>query len=143
MKLLNESVEFRISTTGVEVKYTDDGESVIRLCAKKINNEDELYLLEMQFQCVAEIDCKTINFYESNYKNYQIIGKDGVELHDGPTLSGFYKVIDSSKLASSKETYDPTGSLDLKHYLVTGGDSYFEILASGYSINVVSSSKNS
>ena len=134
MKIVSENIDFRISTTGVEVKYTDDGESTLRLCAKKIGVENDVFVLEIDFQCVAELVCKTVNFYETNYGGYEIVSNNGRDLSNKSELSGFYRVIDSAKLESSKRTYDPTNALNLNHFLVTGGDSYFEIIAASYSI---------
>ena len=141
MKLENENTGFRISTTGAEAKYTDDGEAAIRLYATKINDGDDAYLIEIQFKLVAEFVCKTVNFYESNYKGYQIIAEDDSESCDDEILSGFYRVIGSPKLDSSINIYDPKNRFNLKHYLVAGGDAYFEVLASDYSVRIISKEK--
>ena len=141
MKLVNENTGFRISTTGADAKYTDDGEAAIRLCASKINDGDDVYLIEIQFKLVAEFVCKTVNFYELNYEGYQIVAEDESESRGDEILSGFYRVIDSSKLNSSINIYDPQNRFNLKHYLVAGGDGYFEVIASDYSLRVISKEK--
>ena len=132
MKLINEDVEFRISTSGAEAKYTDDGELFLRLCAKmKSSEKQEAFLIEIHFQCVAELICRAINFYESNHNQYEVVMLDE-DKSDTEKFSGFYRVLDSHTLEASNRIYDPQASLKLKHYLVTGGDGYFEVIASSY-----------
>jgi hypothetical protein len=158
MKLVNEDTEFTISTTGAVAEYSDDGKLIIRLCAeKKSSEEQEIFSIEIHFERVAELICKTVNFYEVNYKEFEIVTSDGVSSDTGE-LSGFYRVLDSERLAASIKIYDPEfyrylnsqslefgkvayapkNRLNLKHYLVVGGDGYFEIIASSYEIKVLS-----
>ena len=136
MKLINECEDVRVSTTGIEVKYSDDAEAILSLCAYAgFDAGSKLYKVNIRFALVAEVLCKTVNFYESNYKQFEIVSDSDSKSSD---ISGFYQVIDSSHLAKNKELYDPRNNLNLKHYLVVGGDGYCEILAASYSLSWLS-----
>ena len=71
-------------------------------------------------------------FKTSKYNEFEIVTPNGNSSDE--EISGFYRVLDSQLLKSSNKMYDPKDSLNLKHYLVTGGDGYFEVLASSYSV---------
>jgi hypothetical protein len=131
MKLINENTGFLISTTGVEATYSDDGKLLVSLCARKENDEKNYFLLNVEFYNVAEISCKSINFYESNYENYTILSNSK---QDNINTSGFYIIKESERLKVASNMYDPRKRLNLKHYLLTGTDSYLEVIASSYSI---------
>ncbi len=134
MKLLNEDTDFRISTTGAVAEYSDDGELTIGLCAQtKGCISDEIFSIEINFKYVAEFICRTINFYEANYEEFEIVDCNGCK-SERKEISGFYRVLDSQLLKSCNKKYDPKDRFNLKHFLVTGGDGYFEILASSYSV---------
>lgn len=154
MKLINEDTDFKISTTGAVAEYSDDGKVIIRVCAELKHREDlEIFPIEIHFQRVAELVCRTINFYKSNYDEFEIVMADDEENED-EELTGFYRICNSPWLEARKEIYDPefykvinqqtleccnvaydsNVRLNLKHYLVAGADGYFELLASGYSV---------
>ncbi len=130
MKLINETKIFNISTTGLDAKYNDSGEASLRLCVN-FTNKISQSLIELRFLNVAELRCKTINFYEAYHTKYEIVPEPkGGSKH----ISGFYRICDSVYLEEVKGLYDPRNDLGLNHYLVTGGDGFCEVIASDYSV---------
>lgn len=131
IKLKNEIKDYRISTSGMKVQYSDDG--CLTIQASGISEDGgKRFFLEISFTCVAESCCKTLNFYESKYEAF-VITPDADETRT--RVSGFYEVIDSEYLKEAVKEYDPMKRLNLKHYLVTGGDGYCEIVASSHAIS--------
>ncbi|KAF2327888.1 hypothetical protein [Flavobacterium ginsenosidimutans] len=128
LKTLNSN--FKISTIDLELFYTESKGAKIAIEVIKNGNE-EYSRVEIDFFIVAEVKCVTLNFFESNYSNYLIkyFGDN-----EKPFDSGFYEVMDSAYLKENIEKYDPKMRFDLKHYIVTGNDSYVEIIASKYSV---------
>lgn len=135
---------FKISTTDLELVYTESGGVRIEVGAiplKSIDNK-KCVNIEIIFSIVAEVKCVTLNFDESNYNNFCIyeeltignhLDNDKERLHHPD--SGFYEVIDSKHLQENIKKYDPRNRLNLKHYIVKGYDSYIELIASTYSVN--------
>lgn len=143
--LIPEEVNFKISTTDIKVLYTErEGTKIIIDAIKFEDFKDEKYTeIEILFQTVAEVRCITLNFAESNYNNYEVFKiNEGLsdfdfwEENKYHPDSGFYQIDNSSWLGKTKLKYDQRNNLNLKHFLIEGYDSYIEILASKYSINL-------
>ncbi|WP_018887434.1 hypothetical protein [Paenibacillus massiliensis] len=140
LNLVSEPIGFIISTTDVEVVYTEHGGATIRLDAQKSDIQPanalstdirpiepmEYEELEIYFPIVAEVNCISLNFYEAHHGEFEIL--------DGQGMNGFYAVPDSQHLQQRQPLYDPRNRLNLRHYLITGNDSYIELIASDYSI---------
>lgn len=136
--LIPEDVNFKISTTDINVYYSERGAAKILIDVIFHQNllEQKYSPIQIFFQPVAEMRCITLNYYESNYENYVIesSSKDVSQSSDFSILTGFYQVKNSTWLEQSVEKYDPKNRLNLAHYLITGNDSYIELLASKYLI---------
>lgn len=139
--------KYAISTVYLELVYRDSSNAKVKVEAIPLASIDKqkFVTIEIDFRTVAEAKCITLNFYESNYENIYI-SKDVVaessirEFEKNNHLeSGFYEVLDSEYLQKNIKKYDPKGSLNLKHYIVTGYDGYVELLASKYSVNEIDS----
>jgi len=128
LKLKNEQEDFIFSSTGIEAFYSDDGRAEIKLTAKKSSDCNKIYLIELRFEIVAEVACKTINFHDNFYREIEIQG-------NSKEYSGFYLVVDSERLRSMAGVYDPKNRLNLKHYIVAGGDGHIELIVSSYTLN--------
>jgi hypothetical protein len=141
LTLIPEKVDFQISTTDVEVVYAER-KTVVKVEGLKLENYlagDKYSNIEISFARVAELKCTTLNFFESNYDEYQILnadkGSNKVEFWEKYQYnpdSGFYQVADSEWLKSKTKLYDPQNNLNLKHFLLVGYDSYVELLAADY-----------
>lgn len=136
MKLKNENSEYTISSTNAEASYDDCGNASIMLGGYKNSSPEKYVQIKITFRIVAEFKCITLNFYEHNYMAYEIISDNNVDVNE--ESSGFYLVLNSKILQEMGKSYDPLNRLKLKHYIVTGGDGYFEIIASGYLIELIS-----
>ncbi|EHR8836952.1 hypothetical protein ABJ851_002086 [Shigella flexneri] len=127
--LESQSIGCRISTTYLSLKYTEsDGVSIIVDAMELTPHSKDYFQVELIFNIVAELKCVTLNFYEANYKNISINNIDDVSLD-----SGIYEVTNSVLLKEKEKLYDPKNRFILKHYIITGYDSYIEILAAGFS----------
>ncbi|MFJ8100495.1 hypothetical protein [Lysinibacillus sp. NPDC096212] len=135
---------FKISTTDLELVYTESGGVRIEVGAIPLKSIDKekCVNIEIIFSIVAEVKCVTLNFDESNYNGFCISKESSIGNHlenDEEILhqpdSGFYEVIDSKHLQENIKKYDPRNRLNLKHYIVKGYDSYIELIASTYSVN--------
>lgn len=141
MLLVSEKVAFRVSTTDVEVVYTESSGVRIRVDVQTIDDfkNDTYREVEFHFLNVAEVRCITLNFFDFHYGNVKILDEvsNDVDLWERSGISPdsrFYQVADSETLKSKKLAYDPNNRLDLKHYLVVGCDSHIEIIASKYEV---------
>ncbi|MBD2769482.1 hypothetical protein IC235_16460 [Hymenobacter sp. BT664] len=142
--LIPEKVDFRISTTGVEVLYTEAGGAIITLDTQKRSDyfaTDRYTRTHITFDIVAELKCIKLNFYEFNYDNYSILRMEdtlsGIEYwqkYAHTYENGFYSVSNSEILNKMSLVYDPQKRLNLKHYLIICYDSYIELVASGYTL---------
>lgn len=134
LTLESKLIGFRISTTYLQLNYLEPGTVKITLdCIESNKNDNNSHFkVEMNFYTVAEVKCITMNFYESNYNEFHITSNEKSIIE-----SGFYEVINSVFLKEKKHTYDPKNRLGLKHYIITGNDSYIELLASNYIIDRV------
>ncbi|MCY1660179.1 hypothetical protein [Chryseobacterium sp. SL1] len=145
--LIPEKIDFQISTTDVELIYTEtkskiniEGQTLEQYLDGKFYSE-----LKITFEKVAEVKCTTLNFYEFNYNNYEIfnINEDleKVEFwrkNNYNPDSGFYQIDNSEWLKTKSNIYDPKNRLNLKHFLIVGYDSYIELLASKYECLITS-----
>lgn len=143
IKLTPEKVDFRISTTDLEVIYTESGGVVLRIDVQTFDdmNHDKYREVTIGFKTVAELKCITLNFFESKFNEFEIeSGSNNRNIEDFWKVNGyslnpnFYQVINSEALEKKNKIYDPKGRLDLKHYLIIGCDSYLEIIASQYDL---------
>ncbi|WP_447876531.1 hypothetical protein [Serratia fonticola] len=140
-QLTPEKVGFRISTTDLEIVYTESSGVKLRLDAQRIDDvKSEVYRgIEITFLVVAELRCITLNFFDNHYDSFEIKGGIDNEMafweengyHPNPQ---FYQVVNSDILESKRKLFDPNDRLDLKHYLIIGYDSYVEIIASAYEV---------
>ena len=141
MLLVSEKVDFRVSTTDLEVIYTESNGVKLRVDVQRIDDfESDTYReIELHFHTVAELKCITLNFFDFNYGDFELQGEASNTVNYWGTNGinpdpYFYKIIDSDILISRGKVYDPNDRLDLKHYLVIGCDSYIEVVASKYEI---------
>ena len=132
MSLTNEVDGLRIVSTVIVVEYSDSSSSLVTLTAV-LRDYEVPVKVKIHFLLVAELTCKTVNFYESNYKNYSIVDNTG---SPESRVSGFFQVQKSDLLASKIHLYDPKNRFGIKHFLVAGNDSYCEVLASKYTIEI-------
>lgn len=103
--------------------------------------ETEIRELEIAFPVFAEVRFKMLNFWEFKYGEFEIISEHfdaeklrnrqdvfrfwaKNEIHPNP---GFYLVVNSNWL--EELSYGNISRLNLQHYLITGYDSYVEILS--------------
>ncbi|MBC3468128.1 hypothetical protein [Pseudomonas sp. RW10S2] len=139
IKLLPQKVDFLINTTQLNASYDEIGVASIQVEAQRLEHiEKNTYTMAtFVFERVAELRCITLNFFEHQYQNYQILGSQDDEVktwretgfHPDPK---FYEVVESALLAEKNSLYDPANFLSLKHYIVAGYDSYVEIIAGSY-----------
>ncbi|WP_372822257.1 hypothetical protein ACCE15_06120 [Pseudomonas parafulva] len=139
IKLVPQKIDFVINTTQLNANYDETGAVSIQVEAQRLEHiEKNTYTMAtLVFERVAELRCITLNFFEREYQNHDILGSQGDEvktwretgLHPDPK---FYEVADSALLAEKNPLYDPANFLSLKHYIVAGYDSYVEIIASSY-----------
>ena len=129
--------EFKISTTDLILVYTESGGTKIEVGAIPVipNNEEKCVNIAISFTIVAEAKCVTINFYECFYNDFCISEEPSEEYR--LSYSGFYEVIDSRYLQENRKLYDPKDRLHLKHFIITGYDSYIEVIAAAYTIERV------
>ncbi|WP_145411291.1 hypothetical protein [Paenibacillus xylanexedens] len=125
-----ERLDYRISTTEMEVRYTEQNGVNINVDVTPLVESGEMkyHHMQLSFSNVAELRCITLNFYEANYNTYELNGTN--------PDTGIYQVSDSQWLEQEREKYDPTHRLQLKHYIVVGYDSYAELLASTYTVDI-------
>lgn len=140
MLLASEKVNFRISTTDVELIYTESGGAKLRVDVQKAEEADSstYHEVELHFPLVAELRCTALNFFELHHEQFTM-QQDVCDTESDGVVSDacFYQIIDSEILAARNHIYDPRKRLNLKHYLVIGYDSYIEIIASEYHVNDV------
>ncbi len=113
-----EKVNFQISTTNLIAKYTEDAKVEIIVEGLLINDyiERKRYTeFIIEFNTVAELRCKTVNFEETNYNSFKIIDVKNSDIDDYNFWlnneycvdSGFYKVEKSKWLNEMNSIYDP------------------------------------
>lgn len=133
LTLKSQQIGFSISTTDLDLIYTESkGVKVTVGCIEvnTLNDSENCFCVEFFFPIVAEAKCVTMNFYEANYEDFNIIKSDDYLLD-----SGFYEVVNSSLLKDKERIYDPRNRLSLRHYILTGNDSYVELIATSYVFN--------
>lgn len=165
--LIPELVPFKINTTYLSVQLEERESLPVFFDAQQLTESAKIELMKgnhilldpswikikMVFPIFAEVRYKMVNFFEWEYGNFLIQNeffdldkltntsslleywaKNGI--HPDP---GFYQVQDSSMLEKKGKKYDPNNKLNLKHYIITGYDSYIEIIASSnYTFEVFS-----
>lgn len=140
-----EPVGFNISTLDLQVQYCTAHATVqleVQLSAEP-NETHNYHDAKVTFETVAEIRCVSMNFFESNYTNSEVVDiKEGMskaafwKAKGYCADSGFYSVVNSSLLDQKRQIYDPSDSLSLVHYVIVGYDSYVEIVAGSYTYTV-------
>ncbi|MDV5354766.1 hypothetical protein QM201_07625 [Enterobacter asburiae] len=143
MLLVPEKLNFRLSTTDLEVIYTESSGVRLKIEVQTFSDfkNDKYSKAELQFNNVAELKCTSLNFYEFHHGEFVIesINNDVVgywekkDIHSDP---GVYMVSSSEVLESRGAIYDPNNRLSLKHFIVVGYDSYVEIISSNYEVRV-------
>lgn len=141
MLLIPEELHFRVSTTDLQITYTESKGAILKFEAQNFNDfkSDRYRNIELHFKNVAELKCVSLNFFETNHGTFEInsISDDPVaywknnEIHPDP---GVYTVSFSEVLRLRGSVYDPRNRLNLKHFLVVGYDSYIEIISSAYEV---------
>ncbi|WP_342553320.1 hypothetical protein [Paenibacillus sp. FSL R7-0652] len=141
--LMPEKVDFRISTTDLHATYTESGGVTLRVDVQTREDMplDQYREAEFTFSTAAELRCVTLNFFELYAGQVEGIPHTEDVLHFWESNGyhpdpGFYQFVDSPILDEKKTLFDPRNRLDLKHYLVAGYDSYVEVIASSYLIEV-------
>ncbi|MEW4370342.1 hypothetical protein [Paenibacillus kandeliae] len=141
MKLKSESIAFQISTTDLEVTYTEAGGVEVRVDGQSIEDSQRNHYRELRFHftTVAELRCTTLNFFETCAYEWASDGESTEEepmsfwkQHGFPADSRLYEVVDSTVIKEKGKLYDPLQRLQLKHFLLIGYDSYVEVIAAGY-----------
>lgn len=115
-------------------------ESIGKILIKDFSGgiKTEIKNLEINFPVFAEVRFKMLNFWEFKYGSFEIVSDEinlsnnqevfrfwaETSIHPNP---GFYQITNSDWLAELD--YGNIGKLNLKHYLITGYDSYLEVLA--------------
>ncbi|WP_369427111.1 hypothetical protein [Providencia sp. PROV236] len=144
LQLVPEKLTFKISTTDLKVIYTESSGAKLRIDIQDIDNfKNDIYReIEIHFLMVAELKCVSMSFFDANSNNYSIANQsiitnriDFWETNGYHPDSGVYQIMNSDILKNKKTLYDPLNRFNLKHYLVTGNDSYIEIIASKYEYN--------
>lgn len=140
-----EPVPFNISTIDMKVQY-QTAQATVRLEVLRdaiAHVQPKYCMTELVFETVAEVCCISMNFFESNYTNSEVIDiKGGLskevfwQTHGYCADSGLYQVINSSLLEQKRKVYDPSNSLSLEHYLIVGYDCYVEIVARRYTYTI-------
>lgn len=144
LTLIPEKIDFYISCVDLEVIYTENN-TILKIEGQNFENYSQntavFSEISICFECVAEVKCVSLNFFEHHYNAYHIIHwaeseetilfwqKNGYH----PDAK-FYEIQNSAYLQNQISLYDPKNCLKLKHFLVIGYDSYVEIIASGYKI---------
>lgn len=141
MKLKSEPIAFQISTTDLQVTYTEAGGVEVRVEGQSIEDvqHDRYRDIQFHFTIVAELRCTTLNFFETCEYEWASDGEpNGMEQisfwkhHGFPADSRLYEVVDSTIIKEKGKLYDPLQRLQLKHFLLIGYDSYIELIASAY-----------
>ena len=123
-KLIPENFDFAVSfPLSVEFCEPESARVIVPVDLKGSNESSQIAI---NFQTVAEVRCISANYFELNYKNFEISEGDGW---------GFYRVAESPWLKNVEQDYDPKHRLGLIHFLIAGTYSYVEILAAGYDLS--------
>ncbi|HEK1092659.1 hypothetical protein ACTXA3_17030 [Proteus mirabilis] len=144
LQLVPEKLMFKISTTDLKVIYTESGGVKLKIDIQYIDDfKNDIYReIEIHFLMVAELRCVSMNFFDVNSDNYSIVNQNIItntinfwEENGYHPDSGVYQIMNSGILKHKKALYDPLNRFHLKHYLITGNDSYIEIISSKYEYN--------
>ena len=141
-----ERIGIKIATTDVAVSYSERGGAVIEVAALTVDGHvtDRRETFRVVFDVVAELRCISLNFYESNHGEYEVLdvrALDDLEAswretgcHPDP---GLYQFEDLDEPNRRMDLYDPSGRLGLRSFLLVGNDSYVQVVAQGYRIERV------
>jgi hypothetical protein len=126
---------FKISTTNIHFSVNE--RSSLPLIFDVVFTDDKergtITTIELTFPLFAIIDYKMLNFWEANYNDFEIMDERSTDF-------GFYYVANSKW---DKSIYDPLKRLELEHFLITGYDSYIEVLANkNFGVNILNSDVN-
>ncbi|WP_338540287.1 hypothetical protein [Paenibacillus tundrae] len=96
LSLEPERLDCRISTTEMEVRYTEQNGVSINVDVTPLEESGEMKMkyhqMQLNFSNVAELRCITLNFDEANYNGYELIGSNPDTGYTRYTLrSGLYK----------------------------------------------------
>lgn len=123
-----ENISLQISTTGMEISYSELEGLSINLTVK--NNSGILARATILFPLVAEFECISMNFYELHHGVLKIDLTENASAVD----SHFYRNIDPHSYRKKLATYDPHARFGLAEYFIPGNDSYLRVIGSKYQI---------
>lgn len=144
-----ERIAIKIATTDVAVTYSERGGAVIEVGALTVDGyaTDRREAFRVVFDVVAELRCISLNFYESNHGEYEVLDAQALEkledlddveavwretgFHPDP---GLYQFEDLDEPNRRMNLYDPLRRLGLRSFLLVGNDSYVQVVAQGYRI---------
>lgn len=138
-----ERIAIKIATTDVAVTYSERGGAVIEVGALTVDGyaTDRREAFRVVFDVVAELRCISLNFYESNHGEYEVLDVRDLEdveafwretgFHPDP---GLYQFEDLDEPNRRMGLYDPLRRLGLRSFLLVGNDSYIQVVAQGYRI---------
>lgn len=138
-----ERIDLKISTTGLVASYDESCEARIEVtCQRQEDVASSTYRpVAFVFERVARVSCVSLNFFEAHHGEHEILAPcpAGEEVafwertgrHPDP---GLYQYLDPDAPDPMMRQYDPQGRLGLRSYLLTGNDSYVEIVAGGYRV---------
>ncbi|KAF1014521.1 MAG: hypothetical protein GAK31_02007 [Stenotrophomonas maltophilia] len=143
MLLRTEPVPFRISTVDLSLLYREqDLSAKVHVEAQSLADYEartglHYRTLQVWFEGVHEARCRGGNFDEMHHGDIQLEQTPADEIqHWRDTghcpFSGLYRALEHPGLAALRAHYDPRGLRDLQLFILTGNDSYLEILATGY-----------
>jgi hypothetical protein len=117
-------VDFAVRTTNLHFQVSERADLPVVIDvqphASIISVEAATYqTAEITFSFLSKIEFTMLNFWESNYEDYEIIDEENIE-------PGFYQVLNSPW---NKDEFDPLKRFNLVHFLLIGYDSYLELLA--------------
>jgi hypothetical protein len=138
-----EKINIKIRTTDMAVAYSERGGVTVDVAALSLDNfsADAYETYRISFDVVAELRCISLNFYEANHGEYEILDMCAPEqaetywkekgFHPDP---GLYQFEDLDNVDTRMALYDPRKKLDLKKFLLIGNDAYVEVISKSYSI---------
>lgn len=140
-----EKINFKISTTGLAVSYDESCEAKVEVNCLILEDFSSRTprRISIIFELVAEITCISLNFYEANHENYEILmacsPDQEIEFWEKNNFhpdSGLYQFEDLDNQNNKMQMYDPLGRINLKSFILIGNDSYVAVVARGYRIEV-------
>jgi hypothetical protein len=128
---------------GIGIKAFEESELVVSTIVSFSDRSD--VEITIRFSSFAEVKFKNLNFEEHNYAEYLIASLAGETIQDGTGHDnnklrefwlehgicpdpGFY-IVENSTWFEEKQAFSDLKSNGFKHFLITGYESYVEILA--------------